>query len=113
MGWIVSSDADKAFPYTCPYCGCEHSSEKIVCDRCGKLIKSFKESELIPMEKWREAFARTLAIAIDKDYFDEMDFLFPNGVPLDEDGDEDWGLVWNLVDKAFYEIFGIDRHFLY
>lgn len=112
MGWIVS-DVSKAFPYECPYCGCGHSFEQVTCDRCGKVVKPFKAPEIVPKDKWREAFARTLAIAIDKDYFDEMDFLFPNGIPLDEDGDEDWGLVWNLVDKAFYEIFGIDRHFLY
>ena len=100
--------------YACPHCGCEHFSEAITCYRCGKLIKPSKKSEPIPMEKWREAFARSLAIAIDKGYFDdEIDFLFPNGVPIDEDGDEDWGLVWNLVDKAFYDNFRIDRHMLY
>lgn len=100
--------------YTCPHCGCEHFSKVLTCYRCGKLIKPPKESEPIPVEKWREAFARSLAIAIDKGYFDdEMDFLFPNGVPIDENGNENWGLVWNLVDKAFYENFGMDRHLLY
>jgi hypothetical protein len=67
----------------------------------------------VPMEKWREAFARTLAIAIDKDYFDEIDFLFPNGVPVDEDGEKDYEAIWYALDEAFYEIFGIDRHKLY
>lgn len=112
MGWIIS-DVSKAFPFECPYCGCGHSYEQETCDRCGKIVKSFKNPEPAPIEKWREAFARTLAIAIDKDYFDEINFLYPDGAPRSEDGEEDYEAVWYALDEAFYKIFGVDRHKLY
>lgn len=64
----------------------------------------------ISKEEWNLAFARAVAIAIDKDYFtDEVAFeLFP----------EEWEAgkyeeIWEEVDKAFKEVFGCKRHEVY
>lgn len=60
----------------------------------------------IPKEKWNLAFARAVAIAIDKDYFieDIAYELFPEEHEADR-----YEEIWEEVDKAFREFFGYDR----
>ena len=31
-------DAEKAFPYECPFCGCGHAFPQEECDRCHKIV---------------------------------------------------------------------------
>ena len=61
----------------------------------------------IPISKWKLAFANTVKLAIDKDYFtDELEYtLYPNGLPKDKDGEDDWDYAWRMVDEALKEIF--------
>ena len=82
------------------------------------LLYLYKEKEIeridnmknIPREKWNLAFARAVAIAIDKDYFtDEVAFeLFPEEWEAGKDEE-----IWEEVDKAFKEFFGYDRRKCY
>lgn len=74
----------------------------------------------IPLEKWKDAFAELVAIAIDKDYFSDILFfdLYPGtheeAHAIDDD-DEDaicdiYNEKWNYVDEAYEAIFGVSRH---
>ena len=61
----------------------------------------------IPLSKWKEAFARSTAIAIDKDYF--SDILYYDLYSELED-DEEIDKAWENVKLAFKEIFGEDYY---
>lgn len=62
----------------------------------------------LPREKWLRAFAVAVNIAIEKDYFSnilEYD-LYPE---VDSSDDQAWEEMWNHMDDAFQDIFGISR----
>lgn len=62
----------------------------------------------LPKEKWLRAFAVAVNTAIEKDYFSdilECD-LYPE---VDSSDDQTWEEMWNHVDDAFQDIFGISR----
>ena len=62
----------------------------------------------LPREKWLRAFAMAVNIAIEKDYF--SDILEYNLYPeVDSSDDQTWEEMWNHVDDAFQDIFGISR----
>ena len=62
----------------------------------------------LPREKWLRAFAVAVKIAIEKDYFsDILEYdLYPE---VDSSDDQTWEEMWNHVDDAFQDIFGISR----
>ena len=62
----------------------------------------------LPKEKWLRAFAMTVNTAIEKDYFsDILEYdLYPG---IDSSDDQTWEEMWNHVDDAFQDIFGISR----
>ena len=57
----------------------------------------------IELERWKQAFAQLVDIAIDQDYFsDILSFdLFPNS--------NDWNAMWKHTDKAYEKVFGFKR----
>ena len=62
----------------------------------------------LPKEKWLRAFAVAVNTAIEKDYLSdilECD-LYPE---VDSSDDQTWEEMWNHVDDAFQDIFGISR----
>ena len=62
----------------------------------------------LPREKWLRAFAVAVNIAIEKDYFSdilECD-LYPE---VDSSDVQAWDEMWNHMDDAFQDIFGISR----
>lgn len=70
----------------------------------------------ISKEKWIEAFAYAVDIAIEEDYFsDILRFeLYPNYLNVKSEEDEEeidarWEKAWEEVDKAFKEVFGFER----
>ena len=62
----------------------------------------------LPREKWLRAFAVAVNIAIEKDYFsDILEYdLYPE---VDSSDDQAWEEIWNHMDDAFQDIFGISR----
>ena len=62
----------------------------------------------LPREKWLRAFAVAVKIAIEKDYFsDILEYdLYPE---VDSSDDQAWEEMWNHMDDAFQDIFGISR----
>ena len=62
----------------------------------------------LPREKWLRAFAVAVNIAIEKDYFsDILEYdLYPE---VDSSDDQAWEEMWNHMDDAFQDIFGISR----
>lgn len=62
----------------------------------------------LPREKWLRAFSVAVKIAIEKDYFsDILEYdLYPE---VDSSDDQTWEEMWNHVDDAFQDIFGISR----
>ena len=62
----------------------------------------------LPSEKWLRAFAVAVNIAIEKDYFsDILEYdLYPE---VDSSDDQAWEEMWNHMDDAFQDIFGISR----
>lgn len=62
----------------------------------------------LPREKQLRAFAVAVKIAIEKDYFsDILEYdLYPE---VDSSDDQTWEEMWNHVDDAFQDIFGISR----
>lgn len=62
----------------------------------------------LPREKWLRAFAVAVNIAIEKDYFsDILEYdLYPE---VDSSDDQTWEEMWNHMDDAFQDIFGISR----
>lgn len=62
----------------------------------------------LPREKWLRAFAVAVKTAIEKDYFsDSLEYdLYPE---VDSSDDQTWEEMWNHVDDAFQDIFGISR----
>lgn len=62
----------------------------------------------LPREKWLRAFAVAVNIAIEKDYFsDILEYdLYPE---VDLSDDQAWEEMWNHMDDAFQDIFGISR----
>jgi hypothetical protein len=74
----------------------------------------------ISIERWKEAFAELVNIAISKDYFSDILFfdLYPNthdeANAIDEDDEEAvcdiYNEKWNYVDEAYEAIFGVRRY---
>ena len=62
----------------------------------------------LPREKWLRAFAVAVNIAIEKDYFsDILEYdLYPE---VDSSDDQAWEEMWNHMDDAFQDIFGMSR----
>lgn len=62
----------------------------------------------LPREKWLRAFAVAVNTAIEKDYFSDIlrCDLYPEADPSD---DQTWEEMWNHMDDAFQDIFGISR----
>ena len=62
----------------------------------------------LPREKWLRAFAVAVNIAIEKDYFNDiLEYdLYPE---VDSSDDQAWEEMWNHMDDAFQDIFGISR----
>ena len=62
----------------------------------------------LPREKWLRAFAVAVNIAVEKDYFsDILEYdLYPE---VDSSDDQAWEEMWNHIDDAFQDIFGISR----
>lgn len=57
----------------------------------------------IPLSTWKKAFADTVAIAIDKDYFSDTLFYDLN---FSCNTNEEIQYAWECVEEAFKEIFG-------
>ena len=74
----------------------------------------------VSIDRWKQAFADVAAIAIDNDYFSDILFydLYPGTYDeYDKIKDENTDIAdnifnekWKFVDKAFKEVFGVDRH---
>ena len=74
----------------------------------------------ISIERWKEAFAELVNIAISKDYFSDILFfdLYPNthdeAHAIDEDDEEAicdiYNEKWSYVDEAYKAIFGVRRY---
>ena len=58
----------------------------------------------ISLSAWKKAFADTVAIAIDKDYF--SDFLFYD-LEFNSNTEEDINYAWKCVEEVFEEIFDL------
>jgi hypothetical protein len=58
----------------------------------------------VSLSDWKKAFANTVAIAIDKDYF--SDFLFDD-LEFNSNTEEDINYAWKSVEEAFEEIFDL------
>ena len=69
--------------------------------------------ENVSIERWKEAFAEAVRIAVYKDYFsDILHFdLFPIDYPDDvddEEVEENDKAKWEYFYEAFHEVFGVE-----